>query len=176
MFNALLQESAAASIPVVVPPATKPAARLSYPSNQRAGSEVPSGSMATLTTIDQILENEKQQNKAEAWNKLDKTVKMQKLHAYADKYGRDHGYSAKGTHDLKVFFSGCLERNKLQKTKEVIYDKERGEITAIPALALNATTGAFTLKVLDKQRVSTLKALTPLRKPVLVLETDDKID
>ena len=40
--------------------------------------------------IDQLLELEKQHNKTEQWNKLDKTVKIQKLHQYAEKYGKEH--------------------------------------------------------------------------------------
>jgi hypothetical protein len=36
-------------------------------------------------TIDKLLEMEKQHNKNEQWNKLDKTVKLQKLHHYAEK-------------------------------------------------------------------------------------------
>ena len=33
--------------------------------------------------IDEMLEMEKQNNKGESWNKLDKTMKIQKLHSYA---------------------------------------------------------------------------------------------
>jgi hypothetical protein len=36
--------------------------------------------------IDLILENEKQYNKTETWNKLDKTFKMQKLTLFAEKF------------------------------------------------------------------------------------------
>ena len=177
MFNTLLQESAAASVPVILPPTTKPAAKLSrsiYPSYQRHDASPPK--VTTLNTIDQILENETLQNKADTWNKLDKTAKMQKLHLFSDKYGKEHGYESKTVDELKQFFSECLEKNKLQKTKEVVYDKERREIVSIPALTLRPAgsgAGGFTLKVMDKQRVSTLKALAPMRRPVgprLVLE------
>jgi hypothetical protein len=55
-----------------------------------------------------------------------------------------------------------LEKNKLLKTKEVLYDKEKGEITSIPTLTINNQTKNFTLRQCDK-RVSTLKSLTPKR-------------
>ena len=100
----------------------------------------------TLNTIDEMLENEKRHNKSETWNKLDKTVKLQKLHAFAETYGRDHGLPVKTIASLKTFFVNCLEKNKLQKTKEVVYDKEKREITAIPSLFLNSVVNAFTLK------------------------------
>ena len=45
-----------------------------------------SSSFAKEENVDHILENEIQQNKNETWNKLNKTVKIQKLHEYADKY------------------------------------------------------------------------------------------
>jgi hypothetical protein len=115
------------------------------------------------TDIDQLLETEKQQNKADAWNKLDKTVKIQKLHVFAEKYGKDNTLPVKDVKALKHFFSESLEKNKLQKTKDVVYDKEKGSIQSIPALFFNITNRAFTLKHMDAKRVSTLKSLTPSR-------------
>lgn len=116
----------------------------------------------TYTDIDKLLETEKQQNKADAWNKLDKTVKIQKLHIFAEKYGKDNTLPIKDVKALKHFFSGSLEKNKLQKTKDVVYDKEKGCILSIPSLFFSISTRAFTLKQMDK-RVSTLKSLTPSR-------------
>jgi len=113
--------------------------------------------------IDQMLEREKQTNKTENWNKLDKTVKIQKLHAFAEKYGKEHGYPVKDVKNLKMFFVDCLEKNKLQKTKDLVYDKDAHEITSIPALHFNTTSHNFTLKIVDAKRVSTLKSLTPKR-------------
>jgi hypothetical protein len=113
--------------------------------------------------IDKLLENEKQKNKNEAWNKLDKTIKIQKLHAFAEKYGKENALPVKDIKLLKTFFIDCLEKNKLQKTKEVIYDKEKREIISVPALFFNTTNHNFTLKSTDAKRVSTLKSLTPKR-------------
>jgi hypothetical protein len=113
--------------------------------------------------IDKLLENEKQKNKNEAWNKLDKTIKIQKLHAFAEKYGKENALPVKDIKLLKTFFIDCLEKNKLQKTKDVIYDKEKREIISVPALFFNNTNHNFTLKSTDAKRVSTLKSLTPKR-------------
>ena len=117
----------------------------------------------TYNAIDEILENEKQKNKSDPWNKLDKTVKIQKLHAFAEKYGKDNGLPVKEIKSLKQFFIGCLEKQKLQKTKDVVYDKEKKELISIPALHFNADTHNFTLKNMDAKRVSTIKSLTPKR-------------
>lgn len=113
--------------------------------------------------IDQLLENEKQQNKTESWNKLDKTVKIQKLHAFAEKYGKDNAFALKDIKSLKVFFKECLDKSKLQKTKDVQYNKDSREIISVPALFFNSLNRNFTLKNMDAKRISTLKSLTPKR-------------
>ena len=56
-----------------------------------------------------------------------------------------------------------MDKNKLQKTKDVIYDKNTKEITNVPALHFNSQNHNFTLKIVDSKRVSTLKSLTPKR-------------
>jgi hypothetical protein len=113
--------------------------------------------------VDKVLEKEKQHNKTETWNKLDKIMKIQKLHAYAEKYGKEHSLPVKDIKSLKMFFTDCLDKSKLQKTKDVLYDKESKEITNIPALFHNTLNHNFTLKITDAKRVSTLKSLTPKR-------------
>jgi hypothetical protein len=90
-------------------------------------------------------------------------VKIQKLHIFAEKYGKENNLPVKDIKSLKSFFIDCLEKNKLQKTKDVTYDKEKREIISIPALFFNVSNRNFTLKILDAKRVSTLKSLTPKR-------------
>jgi hypothetical protein len=113
--------------------------------------------------IHDMLDKEQQHNKTESWNKLDKTIKIQKLHIFAERYGKDNGFSVKDIKSLKAFFNDCLEKNKLQKTKDVCYDKDAREISSIPSLFFNSINRNFTLKNMDSKRVSTLKSLTPKR-------------
>ena len=72
--------------------------------------------------------------------------------------------SSKDIQLLKNFFKSCLDKNKLNKSKDVIYNKEERVIISIPALHYNQVTKNFTLKIMDNKRVSTLKSLTPKRK------------
>ena len=116
-----------------------------------------------INDLDNILEKEKQRNKGEVWTKLDKPIKIQKLHEFAEKYGKEHNLSSKDLKLLKTFFKSCLDKNKLNKTKDVVYNKENRIINSIPALHFNQVSKNFTLKLMDK-RVSTLKSLTPKRK------------
>ena len=128
----------------------------------------------TSQNIDAILEKEKQSNKIDTWNKLDKTAKIQRLHAFAEKFGKDNGYPVKDIKSLKLFFVDCLEKNKLQKAKDLIYDKDSGIISSIPALHFNSESHNFTLRIIDSKRVSTLKSLTPKRVIHSMHELDNK--
>ena len=123
--------------------------------------------------MDTMLEKEKQHNKTESWNKLDKTQKIQKLNKYAEKYVKENKLSQPDMKSLKLFFIDCLEKNKLQKAKDVLYDKESQEITGVPALFYHSLNRNFTLRVVDPKRVSTLKCLTPRKPKQLDIEKED---
>ncbi len=125
-----------------------------------------------LDAIHTMLENEKQINNGESWAKLDKTIKTIKLNKYADKYALDNDYSDQMKHSLKLFFVECLNKGKLQKTKDVVYDKSQGVIVSIPALCFNITNKSFTLKIIDPKRVSTLKSLAPKRSSNVAASED----
>lgn len=111
--------------------------------------------------LDILLEKEIIRNKGDVWIKLDKTVRNQLLQEFADKYGKEHSMSSKDLKLLKTFFKTCLDKNKLNKSKDVVYNRDNRAIVSIPALHFNQVTKNFTLKILDNKRVSTLKSLTP---------------
>jgi hypothetical protein len=151
-----------------------------YSSNSNASASVAhSGASAateeTQEIVDHLLEKETQKNKTESWNKLNKTMKIQKLHHYAEKYASEHKYSEKELKNLKTFFLESLERGKLLKTKEVVYDKDQQQIEEIPGLFYHPNNHNFTLRITDAKRVSTLKSLTPkriLEKPKLTIQEE----
>jgi hypothetical protein len=133
------------------------------------------GGETNLSALEDLLETEKQNNKLEAWNKLDKTSRVQKLHAFAEKYGKEHGLPVREIKNLKVFFTQSLDKGKLNRAKDVVYDRETREVRSVPALHFNNEAKAFTLKNLDDKRVSTLKCLTPSRRtPKAALNADDE--
>lgn len=111
-------------------------------------------------TIEEFLDNEKNKNRKDTWNKLDRTTKLQKLHQFAETYGKEKSLPMKEIKILKQFFKISLEKRKLQKTKEVVYDKIGGTIKSIPGLMYNNTSNQYTLRNTEK-KVSTLKSLTP---------------
>ena len=134
-------------------------------------------SSTDLVNLDKFLENEKITNSNEPWSKLDKTAKIRKLTSFAEKYKIDNDLSESEYAQLIIFFRDCLDRKKLQRVKDIQYNKELGEIKDIPALCFHKPTNHFTLKNLDK-RVSTVKGLAPKKKQGTVknVKTNDESD
>jgi hypothetical protein len=113
-----------------------------------------------LSNLEKFLENEKNNNSNEPWCKLNKTIKTKKLIEYVDIYKKDKKLDEDETKNLVSFLKDCLDKKKLQRVKDVIYDKITGSVKDIPALYYTKSNKHFTLKNIDK-RVSTLKSLAP---------------
>jgi hypothetical protein len=127
-------------------------------------------SSSDLANLDKFLENEKITNSNEPWSKLDKTAKIKKLTLFAENYKTEHNLSSEECQQLVSFFRDCLDKKRLQRVKDVNYNKETGEIKDIPALFFNKPSNHFTLKNIDK-RVSTLKGLAPKKKQGTIKNT-----
>ena len=130
-----------------------------FTSLQNEFSRSESKSSIDLENLDKFLENEKITNSNEPWSKLDKTAKMRKLTLFADNYKGVNELTDVEYDRLISFFKDCLDKKKLQRVKDVNYNKDTGEIKNIPALFFNKSLTHFTLKNIDK-RVSTLKSLS----------------
>ena len=116
--------------------------------------------VVTHPNIDAILENEKNTNKSEPWNKLDKSSKVIKLREFSTRHGKEHELTEREITALYQFLVANLEQKKLARAKDVVYDKVTGLVTSIPCLLFNAALKKFTLKRCEK-RQSTLKSLAP---------------
>jgi len=113
----------------------------------------------SMHKLDKFLENEKNSSENEPWCKLNKTIKIKKITEYViDDYKQQHELDELECENLIKFLKDCLDRKKLQRIKDVIYDKENGTIKEIPSLTYVRTTKHFTLKNIEK-RISTLKSL-----------------
>ena len=64
--------------------------------------------------------------------------------------------------NLHDYLIKCLDRKKLQRVKDVIYDVKIGKIKSIPSLIFDKTKRKFTLKKSDKNK-SSLKSLSNMR-------------
>jgi hypothetical protein len=112
-----------------------------------------------LSNLESFLENEKNNNGNEPWCKLNKTIKTKKIIDFIDLYKKEKNLDEEETQLLVIFLRDCLDRKKIMRVKDVIYDKVTGNIKDIPALTYVKATKHFTLKNMDK-RVSTLKSLS----------------
>lgn len=113
-----------------------------------------------IDNLDKFLENERTSNENDSWSNLDKTAKIRKLNAFSLEYAKQHELNEAQTEELCKFLKDALDHKKIQRVKDVMYDKTTGLIKSIPALAFNKPTNHFTLRNVDK-RVSTLKSLPP---------------
>jgi hypothetical protein len=118
-----------------------------------------------MSNLEKFLENEKITNSNEPWCKLNKTIKTKKLIEYVEIYKKEKNLDEVETQLLISFLKDSLDRKKLLRVKDVIYDKNIGVVKEIPALTFTKATKHFTLKNIDK-RVSTLKSLAP-KKSIL---------
>ena len=114
-----------------------------------------------METINKILENEKKQNKKETWSKLNKINKLLKLDDFVVNYAKEHKLNEKMVKQLKLLLYDAIEKKKLNRVRDITYDKTKGIITNIPILIFNKTTKLFTLN--SDKKVSTLRALAPIR-------------
>lgn len=120
-----------------------------------------------MNNLERFLEAEKHTNQAESWAKLDKTIKTQKLIAYAEKYVEQHKMCEDDLNMLVQYLKDCLDKKKLGRVKDVTYDKEKGVIKDIPSLIFNKSSRQYTLKRSEK-RVSTLKSLPQKQKKIVI--------
>jgi len=113
-----------------------------------------------LSNLEKFLEAEKINNSNEPWCKLTKTIKSKKLIDFVDIYCKEKNLNEDEAKLLTTFLKESLDKKKLSRVKDVVYDKTIGIVKEIPALTYTKSNKHFTLKNMDK-RVSTLKSLAP---------------
>jgi hypothetical protein len=130
-----------------------------------------------IHNLDKYLEEEMINNSNEPWCKLNKTIKTKKLLEFVDLYKNINNLNEEETNLLIIFLKDCLDKKKLLRVKDVVYNKTDGLIKEIPALTYTKISKHFTLKNIDK-RVSTLKSLSVKKNSITIrnkLLINDKI-
>jgi len=124
-------------------------------------------SMTSDPTTDEKVEtfllNEHRSNKS--WNQLDKLSRINRLNNYADRIGEKKGMSEEDILSFKTYLKGLVDKKKLLRSKEVVYDKTNDIITDIPLVVIkeNGKKYKYSIKRVDN-RPSTLKNLAPRKK------------
>ena len=110
--------------------------------------------------IDKLLETDKKLNKSKPWSKIGKSTKSKKIKLFIKSFSIENKLKPEQIIKLTSYLMTSLEKKKLQRTKDVIYNVSTGKITKIPGLIFNKVKNKFSLKRVDKKR-STLKGLAP---------------
>tara|TARA_B100001175_G_scaffold312975_1_gene319845 strand:+ start:427 stop:939 length:513 start_codon:yes stop_codon:yes gene_type:complete len=114
-----------------------------------------------VDNIEFFLENEKEVNKGKPWSKLSKAYKLKKISEYVLDYSKEKKLTDEQITELKKYLIQCLNRKKLQRQKDVVYDMDTNKIKLINGLTYNKNRNKFTLKQKDKKKGNTLKSLPP---------------
>ena len=94
-----------------------------------------------ISNLEKFLEDEKINNSNEPWCKLNKTIKTKKLIEYVEIYKKDKNLDENEAKNLVAFLKDSLDKKKLCRVKDVIYDKINGVVKEIPALAPKKVNG-----------------------------------
>ena len=116
-----------------------------------------------ILNIEHFLKKEQELSKKKPWNKLGKAIQLKRIYIYIDEYCKKNKYNNNQKKKLKLYLLTCLDRKKLQRQKDIIYDIKTNKIKNIPGLIFNKKNNKFTLKRKEK-KTSTLKCLAP-KKP-----------
>lgn len=106
----------------------------------------------TLEEMTSFLDNESSGSRKEPWNKLSKTLKYRKIAEYMEVYNKENDLTDEDLSKLSEFLIDCISKKKLNKVKDVTYNKETGQILNIPVLIYNKNGTKFSLKTTDKKR------------------------
>ena len=125
------------------------------------------------SNIERFLEKELEMNINKPWTKLGNGTKLKKINQYIVEFSKEKEYTPEKTAVLKRYLLSCLERKKLQKTKDVIYCIKTNKILSIPALSYNDSSRKFTLRKAEK-KIS--KSTQPKNKTTKIRRKKTKID
>ena len=112
--------------------------------------------------INMFLSMDMEKNKKGVWSKLSKTEKVKKIKNYIKTtLLKEHNLTETEISTATKFFSLLMDRKKLSKNNELIYNQEIGLIESIEGLTFNPETRKFTIncdKPLAKKK--TVKNIT----------------
>ena len=90
-----------------------------------------------ISNIEKFLRDEKEINKNKPWNKLSKGTKIKLITNFSDDYQNKNNISDEQKKDLIKYLKLCLERKKLNKKQDIVYDNENFKIINIQNLVFN---------------------------------------
>ena len=123
--------------------------------------------------INMFLSMDMEKNKKGVWSKLSKTEKVKKIKNYIKTtLLKEHNLTETEISTATKFFSLLMDRKKLSKNNELIYNQEIGLIESIEGLTFNPETRKFTINS-DKPQVKK-KTVKNVNANVIINANDSK--
>ena len=112
--------------------------------------------------INMFLSMDMEKNKKGVWSKLSKTEKVKKIKNYIKNVlAKEHDLTEAELLYANKFFSLWMDRKKLSKNNELLYNQDVGVIEGIEGLSFNVETRKFTINsIVDKPKKKTVKNVT----------------
>jgi len=124
-----------------------------------SASNTNSRKIGTLQNMEDFLEQEKTFHKDTPWSKLNKSIKLDKLEKFTEDYGKQHNLEYDDQNELLILLKDALNKKKLQRVKEIIYDKNECYIKNIPILQHDKNSNRFSLR--QHKKTTTTMNLAP---------------
>ena len=115
--------------------------------------------IGTLQNMEEFLEKEKNFHTDISWTKLNKKIRLDKIIVFADEYLKKNNIDNQVKEALLKLLTDALQKNKLQKVKDIVYDKKECIIKSIPILQYDQKTKEFSLK--QQKKTTTTMSLAP---------------
>ena len=123
-----------------------------------------------METLEQIIQRDTDRIACLPWNKLDKSTKIKKLNEFSDRLGQEKEHSVQVIADLKAMLKDKMNRKMMQKSKDIVYDKDKGIVMDIPNLIFHSETLKYTLRTTESE--SPLNSLAPKNKTIKNTKTN----
>ena len=131
------------------------------------------GSINDLNTLEKFLENTTEINKTERCNKLDMTVNLNKITDFIEVYKVENNLTDEEAENLYNYLKDCLDKKKLIRVKDVVYDNDSDKLLSIPGLQYNKVSKKYTIKNIDGKKSTVLSRL-PQKKSKTLKKVKDK--
>lgn len=96
--------------------------------------------------INQVLTQEMASTKGLPWSRLPKIERVQKLNDFCQRHAANEGLSTEDTAVLSRYLRTALDQRRIHRAKDVVYNKDSGQIESIPGLQYHDKTNRYTLR------------------------------
>ena len=140
--------------------------------NPPAMNKTPHTTNEDLDVLEKFLTETTETNRTERWNKLDRTMKIQKITVFVDEYAKENEQTDEEKDLLFAYLKDCIDKKRLMRVKDVVYDNTTDKLVSIPGLTYNKASKKYTIKNTDSKRSSVLQRLPVKKTKTLKKEKD----